>query len=304
MHRNFNNNNNPLLSWKPLSGCTIECTINLARLFDTDRQRRRFEARWPDFLASDPYNPQVYRKTKNRLVYRSEQLIPPKRDRRPPLLLVFGNPATCSVVAGCFFSFDEKRGEHRFWKQILQPAGVIDLPHDAGRPATTRNRQRRQALLNGDYNSRFRLGWNVLVSMPSGASVKDWSGVAGIQRLLGAAALRKLEAEDARRVIDSAREFVKPGGAVIAFQKDAWNRLKSGSDPDYCLAAARAGTLRGTLAGRKKVPLLCAPPTRLPSVCRRGVEQLVAELVCGEAGILQTRRQGLLRRFAPRNDKK
>ena len=86
--------------------------MNLDRLFETDRQRDVFEKRWPKFLASDPYNRRVYRKTGNNLIYRSEQLIPRKkrgrneRKDRLPLLLVFGNPATHSVDSGMFFSFE------------------------------------------------------------------------------------------------------------------------------------------------------------------------------------------------------
>ena len=34
------------------------------------------------------------------------QLIPAKTDKRPPLLLVLGNPATHSVESGMFFSFE------------------------------------------------------------------------------------------------------------------------------------------------------------------------------------------------------
>ena len=44
---------------------------------------------------------------KDDLVYRTEQLVPEKKDKRPPLLLVFGNPASHSVQAGMFFAFDD-----------------------------------------------------------------------------------------------------------------------------------------------------------------------------------------------------
>ncbi len=256
----------------------MRCAVDLARLFETDRQRDNFEAKWPAFLDSDVYNRRVFRKDGHILSYRSEQLIPRKTDPRPPLLLVFGNPAAVSVDSGVFFSFDEKGREHRFWRHILKPAGVADLPHDPEQPVKRLNRQRRKALFGLAYASRFRIGMSVMVSMPSAASVKDWSGVDGVRRLLGQAALRRLEAAETRRVLAGAKRFVRPGGAVIAFQKDAWECLKSGDDPGYDLETARAGKLRGTLKDGSGMPLLGVPPTRLTGVCSRVLKQMAEEI--------------------------
>jgi hypothetical protein len=200
--------------WKQLTGCTVQCEVDLERLFETDKQRDAFETKWPEFLASDSYNQRVYQKTGKFLTYRSEQLIP-KRKRgkgeqkdRKPLLLVFGNPATHSVDGGMFFSFDEGRGEHRFWTRILKPAGVLNMPaYDDGLPATECNKLRREELFGLKYQSDFRIGMSVIVSMPSAASEKTWSGVAGVQRLLGTAAMRRLEEAETKRVLMGAKCF-------------------------------------------------------------------------------------------------
>jgi len=42
-----------------------------------------------------------------------------------------GNPASHSVKEGMFFSFEGDKKEHRFWKYILKPAGVLDLLFDS-----------------------------------------------------------------------------------------------------------------------------------------------------------------------------
>lgn len=68
--------------WKQLSGCTVQCEVDLERLFETDAPRDGFESRWPEFLASDPFNRLVYRKTADILTYRSEQLIPKKKEKK------------------------------------------------------------------------------------------------------------------------------------------------------------------------------------------------------------------------------
>ncbi len=76
------------------------------------------------------------------------QLIPTKTDKRPPLLLVLGNPATHSVESGMFFSFEGNKKEHRFWSGIHKPTGVLDLPFEPGLSIEKLNKQRRDALFN------------------------------------------------------------------------------------------------------------------------------------------------------------
>jgi hypothetical protein len=98
--------------------------------------------------------------------------------------------------------------------------------------------------------------------------------VAGVQKLIGIKALRKLEQEENSRVIKLAEEFISTKGATIAFQKNAWNGLRSENDSDYSIAAARAGNLNGTLKGHNDLALLCVPPTRLAGPCRRVLTQM------------------------------
>jgi len=88
------NKHQKFLSWRKAKGCTLNCEINLDSLFETAKERERFDTKWKDFIASDPHNKKVYKRNGNILSYKSEQLIPAKTDKHPPLLLVLGNPAT------------------------------------------------------------------------------------------------------------------------------------------------------------------------------------------------------------------
>jgi len=277
------NKHQKLLSWCKAKGCTLNCKINLDRLFETVKERKRFDAKWKDFIASDPDNKKVYKISGNILSYKSEQLIPTKKNKRPSLLLVLGNPATHSVEAGMFFSFEGNKNQHRFWKDILKPAGILDLPFNAGQSVEKLNQQRRQALYNLDNEFPFQIGLTVIISMPSAASTKKWSGVDGIRGLIGAKAMRRLEKEETKRVLECAKKFVTPKGAVIAFQKNAWNNLRTEkyskndprNDPEYKLALAREGKLKGTLKGYPKIPLICVPPTRLSGPCSRVLKNFI-----------------------------
>ena len=144
------------------------------------------------FHLSDLDNKKVYKINGNILSYKSEQLIPTKTDKRPTLLLVLGNPATHSVEAGMFFSFESNKNQHRFWRKILNPAGVLDLPFQPGLPIEKLNKQRRDALFNLKYDSQYRIGLSVIISMPSAPGGK-WGGIAGVKKLIGAKAMRRLE---------------------------------------------------------------------------------------------------------------
>ena len=85
------NENQKLLSCSTKkNSCTLNCEINLDRLFETKKEREKFNAKWKDFIASDPDNPKVYHEwhelhegKTNLLKYKSEQLIPKEEERIP-----------------------------------------------------------------------------------------------------------------------------------------------------------------------------------------------------------------------------
>jgi len=53
------NKHQKLLSWYKAKGCTLNLKINLDRLFKKAKERERFDAKWKDFIASDPDNKKV-----------------------------------------------------------------------------------------------------------------------------------------------------------------------------------------------------------------------------------------------------
>jgi hypothetical protein len=243
-------------------------------LFEGKDERARFDGKWKEFKASDHDNKKVFRKRNNKLIYRSEQLIPTKKNERPPLFLVFGNPATHSVEKGMFFSSKNKGKENRFWKLILNSAGLLDLPFDARQSVEKLNAQRRQILFNLRYDSPFRISLGVFISIPSAPSGK-WGGVTGIQKLIGIKALRRLEAAERDRVMECSRKFLTPNGAVITFQKNAWNGLRSDEDLQYSIDLAKAGKLKGKLKDNPDIPIFGIPPTRLIGPCRDVLHQVL-----------------------------
>jgi hypothetical protein len=266
-----------MLTWLQAGDIKLECEIDLGRLFDTKEERVRFEQRWDEFLDSNTYNPKIFKKTETRLRYQSEQLIPKKQDDRPPLLLVLGNPASQSIANRMFFSFEGNRTEHRFWKNILKGSGVLELSYDKSLPVDKLNDIRKTQLLDLNYDTPFRIGLCVLITFPSTPG-GPWGGVAGVQKLIGVRALRKLEQEESTRVLKLAEKFINPGGTAIAFQKNAWNTLRAETDPLYSIDAARAGGLKGTLKGLNDLPLFCVPPTRLSGPCAKALAQLRKKL--------------------------
>ncbi len=253
----------------------LQYKIDLKKLLPAPKERNRFDKNWNDFLDSDQCNKELFELEGDRLIYQSEQLIPSKSDDRPPLLLVLGNPASHSVKAGMFFALEKGKKEHRFWKGILENAGVLKLNQSNNNASVEEvNESRKKQLLDLSYDSPFRIGLSVYISIPS-ASSGNWSGIAGVQKLMGAKALRRLEVEESRRIIECAKKFLSPDGVAVAFQKNAWNGLKSDSDISYSIEDAQKGILIGSLKGWSNIPLLGVPPTRLPGPCSRVLRQLL-----------------------------
>ncbi len=207
-----------LLTCRQTDSIKLECEIDLCQLFDTKDERERFEGKWDEFLQSDRHNPNIFEKTGNRLYYESEQLIPEKQDDRPPLLLVLGNPASQSVANGMFFSFEGNGTEHRFWKDILKRSGTLKLSYDKNLPVDELNEIRKKQLFDLAYDSAFRIGLCVFITLPSAPGV-PWGGVAGVQKLIGVRALRKLEQEESSRVFNWPRNSLMQRAQQSPFRK-------------------------------------------------------------------------------------
>jgi hypothetical protein len=178
-----------------------------------------------------------------------------------------------------FFSFEGNGTEHRFWRYILKDSGVLELSYDRNRPVDDLNKLRQRQLLDLAYDSPYRIGLCVFITLPS-APGGSWGGVAGVQKLIGVKALRRLEQQESARVVNLAEKFINSKGAVIAFQKNAWNGLRSEKDPEYSIGAARTGSLEGTLKGRNDLALLCVPPTRLAGPCRTVLTKMLKSVEC------------------------
>jgi len=254
----------------------LHCSISLSGLLPTKGEREKFNSRYKSFRDSDADNRCTYELKQGTLFYTTEQLIPAKTDDRPPLLLIFGNPATHSVKGGMFFSSKKDGKENRFWKHLLQRAGILDLVLAEGLSTKERNTLRLEHMLELSYDTPFRIGLCVYWSMPSNAG-GPWSGVAGIRELIGARALKRLEPYERQRVIEVIKRFLIPGGVAVTFQKDAWNGLRSVNDPEYSIELAKAGKLRGTLNGLPHIALLGVPPTRLVGPARKVLRHMLAE---------------------------
>lgn len=239
-----------------------EVSLDITQLYSSQEAREKFEERLCQFLSSDPANSKIFRREDNLLIYRTEQIISEKRDARPPLLLLFGNPASHSVTAEMFFAFEGSGREHRIWK-VFNKTGFLrfnsDLKPVSKADLELRNRLRKKDLFELSYNSPFRIGLAVFYSMPSAAS----SGVDGLRQLFGSDAFIKISESEKNRVEEIIHTFVSLKGAVIAFQKDAYSGIKSPTSPIYDKDEAKEGNLVGNCQCNQDVRLFCSPPTRI-----------------------------------------
>ena len=194
------NANRKLLTYRKTKPGLLTFELDLPQLYDSKEHLAAFMSRFKEFLKSDSYNRHIYRLRDNILVFNSEQLIPSKIDSRPPLLLVFGNPASHSVKEGMFFSFEGDGKEHRFWKDIMRPIKLLEMSVERDIPFEEKNRIRKKKILDLKYRSPYCIGFSVFVSLPSGPS-GPWSGIGGIHKLLGARAMKMLEPFERKRIV-------------------------------------------------------------------------------------------------------
>ena len=107
------------------------------------------------------------------------------------------------------------------------------------------------------YESPFRLGFEVIYTFPTTASKSDWATVDGVKKLFRKKVMRIMFKSEKARVLPLIIEFVKDGGAVIAFQKDAYNAVAQNC---YNLGQAKNFELKSLLDN--SIMVYGTPPTR------------------------------------------
>ena len=268
----------PLLLFRQTSEVGLKCSIDLSKLFPDEKGRYKFQNNFKKFCESQPTVCNIIQVSGNDLTYQSEQLIPSKKDNRPPGLFVFGNPAPHSINNGMFFSSESKSGgEHRFWRSILPTAGIDDLNFKDIIGEGERNQKRLRALLEIDYKAPIRIGLCFLNSFPSPAS-GDYSGIQGVKRLFGSKAMGELVKYENERVLSVIKEFVAPNGAVFTFHSDAWSSLKRFQDSVYDTYKAMAGRIEGRVAEMPEIRLFGLPPTRLSGPVGETLKKFLSEI--------------------------
>lgn len=242
-----------------------KCELNLSELYPTTDEYRDFLIRFDNFMKSDNSNQQIFSLQGNTLKYWSEIFVSDKIDDRPPLLLLLGNPASHSTAAGMCFAFEKGSREHRFWR-ILNETGILtflEQPSISTPDPVVMNEVRRNALLGLRYLSPFRIGIAVFYSLPSSASDPRWSGVSGVKKLLGSKAFDIISLQEERKISMLISRFMGQNGGIIAFQKDAYNRVRSQDAPAYSRDLATRGLLLGKHKSDEHILLAGSPPTRM-----------------------------------------
>ena len=243
-------------TYKSISEGHFICSINLSELYQSE-ELEKFWKRYSEFCKADHFLEQMIKKEDNTLTYSHKSWIPIKSDNRPKALLLFGNPAPHSVIADIYFAYEGKGKEHRFWK-VMKEVGFIDMKIDKDIENT--NNILKSKFFNLEYISPFVLGMEVFFTFPSPASEKKWSGVMGLQKLFGKKVFDKLAQAEKIRVEKLIDDFIKDGGTIIAFQKDAYNGVVKEGQYKYNLKQAVEGKLHTQYVNN--ITLVGVPPTR------------------------------------------
>lgn len=253
-----------VLSFRNIEQGILEGTLDIDKIYEDRKQRSHFESRWEVFYQATASHSEIFSRKGYKLKFLTESLVPLKEDMRPPILMIFGNPAPESVLAKICFASEGNNREHRFWK-ALRTTGWLSFHSDNQHPLALveRNKIRKSELYGLEYTSPFRIGIAVFFSIPSPASDPKWSGVSGLSRLFGKKALEIIAQDERQRLKVLIQDFVGEHGSIIAFQRDAYERLRSKVSPVYSLEKAQAGDLQGRYTYNDKTLVVGMPPTRL-----------------------------------------
>jgi hypothetical protein len=266
-----------LLRFSAIHNGVQTAEISLTEIYDR-ATFTRFESRWEAFFASDPAHPAIYQKDGATIHYQTGYFVPNVRDVRPPVLLLFGNPASHSTKIGMCFSYEGNQRKHRFWS-VLKESGFLEFDDGsemAMLDTVSRNAKMKADFLNLRYTSPFRIGIAPILSMPSTASAPPWSGVGGLYKLFGKRALLMLLAEERKRIAEIVGSFLGEQGVIAAFQKDAYETVRLPESPPYTLDHARANQLTSAYRGNPTIPLFGGVPTRFWTghAIRQGLHKL------------------------------
>jgi hypothetical protein len=245
-----------MLSFDDTTFGVQECKLNLAKLYPELKERRDFRKRFEAFIRSDEATHCLFDLSGDTLKYKTEVFASDRIDDRPALLLLLGNPASHSVASGWCFAFEKSDSEHRFWK-VLREVGILTFFDQAS------NEAHREALRELEYSSPFRVSIAVYYSIPSPASARSWSGVSGVRRLLRTRAFRAITTYEEKRIQSLVSRFISPTGGILAFQKDAYNGVRSQDSPAYSRERANQGLLVGKYKLDENIRLAGSPPTRI-----------------------------------------
>jgi hypothetical protein len=167
----------------------------------------------------------------NKLVYKTEVLLPKVNKSRLNVLMVFGNPAIHSVRERMFFSYERTQSEgkwreHRFWR-ALKDSKILKFSRNAENPTSQNikkiNDYKRDCLLNGRYESDFNTFFLPYFSFPTPAS-GEYSGVNGIIRAVGKDMFARMKEFEFRRF--EGIVLCNDIKNVICFQKSVLKEIK------------------------------------------------------------------------------
>lgn len=248
---------------KEIEPGVIKCSISLDLLYESDRDRSLFEDKWNDFYNSDYYNKYVFEKSDNQLHYLSEHIIPLKKDDRPSILLLFGNPASHSVHERMYFAFEGSGREHRLWR-IFRDIELIDFENEPLDSFSHNeiNKLRKERLYSLDYSSPYRIGFACFFSCPSTPTTPPWSGVSGVQKLFGSKATQKILEFERQRIKETTESFLNPNERILAFQKDAFINICINGPEAYNFKQLIQSPIQSKYIFNESIDLYCVPPTR------------------------------------------
>jgi len=140
-----------------LSGINFQRSYHLGQEYESIKARATSIVgkylKYSNVISFDDVNKKV--------TFTSERLIPPKRSKRPFVILLFSNPHPHSIQQGMFLSATTKNNENLFWSS-MRDAGWFSIPEPKRNPE-----QLRDIFLRVKYPGPFELYFYCYYAFPT-----------------------------------------------------------------------------------------------------------------------------------------
>jgi hypothetical protein len=225
-------------------------TINFQRSYHLGKEYENIKKCAVEFLGKNLEDSKLmsFDDVQKRVTFTSERLVPVKRSKRPPVMLLFSNPHPHSIIQGMFLSANINNRENLFWP-VMRNAGWFSIPEAKRNPEDLR-----EMFLQVKYPSPFELYFYCYYVFPTRYPNH-------IARIFGKRFISQIIEPEADAEFRKTIQEI-PFKAIVVFNKDIFNLVSDEKIERYIAQLNKGELVQGRIRKfNKDIPIFLTYPT-------------------------------------------